>query len=71
MSTFDDSPLKAARIAYEEALLADLLAYAAPDESLRTRAAIADLWAHFRDIRDDGTIAARMVRKAIDLGWRP
>ena len=71
MSTSDDSPLKATRIAYEEALLADLLAYAAPDESLRTRLAIADLWAHLRDIRDDGRMAARMVRTIIDLGRRP
>ncbi|HPV80515.1 MAG TPA: hypothetical protein PLK64_12000 [Dermatophilaceae bacterium] len=30
-----------------------------------------DLWAHLRNIRDDGTVAWVLVHKILDLGWRP
>lgn len=30
-----------------------------------------DLWAHMREISDDGEQALRRVMAVIDLGWRP
>lgn len=30
-----------------------------------------DLWAHLRNIGDDGTLALERALTVIDLGWRP
>ena len=55
------------------AYLADLRARV---EQHATRAGIPavaarDLWAHMREISDDGEQALRRVTAVIDLGWRP
>lgn len=63
--------LAEARCTYRRALLADLTAYAAELHQPPTRAQVADLWAHAQTLTEDGSIAARWVRKALDLGWRP
>lgn len=30
-----------------------------------------DLWAHLRDLSDDGCAAMLRAKKVIDIGWRP
>lgn len=64
--------LVAARAEYHKAVLDDLREHAAlvyPNPPAPV--AVTDLWAHLRHIRDDGTEAARMVKRILDLGWRP
>ena len=69
--------LAAAQDALSAALLADLHAHAA---TLReqgcppvTDHAVTDLWAHVRRhlTPELDPVAARLVKRALDLGWRP
>lgn len=71
------TPLAAAQEALSAALLADLHAHAAtlreqgcPDVTDRH---VTDLWAHVRrhQTPELDPIAARLVKRALDLGWRP
>ena len=62
--------LAEARCAYRTALLDDLIAYAATLPQPPTAAQVGHLWAHAQTLTEDGTTAARWVRKALDLGWR-
>lgn len=71
------SPVATAQEAFTAALLADLHAHAAhlraqgcPDV---TDHAVADLWAHVRRhaTPELDPLAARLVKRALDLGWRP
>lgn len=70
-SDHQDQDLVAARCEYLELLRADLALYAAGLDQPPTRAEVLDLWAHARQVNDDGTAAARWVRQVLDLGWRP
>ena len=60
-----------ARCAYEDALVAQLVAYGDTQPLKPTPTEVRDLYAHLRRVRDDGTESARLVRKVLDLGWRP
>lgn len=71
------TPVAAAQEALTAALLADLHAHAA---HLRgqgcppvTDHAVSDLWAHVRrhSLPELDPVAARLVKRALDLGWRP
>lgn len=53
---------------FEDTIKADLVTYAAARGI--DAVAATDLWAHLREIRDDGSNAYRLARKVIDLGWR-
>lgn len=71
------TPVAAAQEALTAALLADLHAHAAhlrgqgcPDV---TDHAVSDLWAHVRRYATPelDPLAARLVKRVLDLGWRP
>lgn len=70
-SDHQDQPLVEARCEYLELLRADLTLYAAGLDQPPTNAELLDLWAHARQINDDGAAAARWARRVLDLGWRP
>ena len=63
--------LAEARCNYRRVLLDDLTAYAATLPQPPTAAQVGNLWAHAQTLTEDGTTAARWVRKALDLSWRP
>ena len=63
--------LRSARAAYERQLCAELREHAARSVNPPTGPQTLDLWAHLRNLRDDGTGAWVLVHKIIDLGWRP
>lgn len=63
--------LRTARAAYERQLAAELKEHAARSVQPPTGAQVLDLWAHLRNIRDDGTVAWVLAHKILDLGWRP
>jgi hypothetical protein len=60
-----------ARCSYERLILADLHAKAAAMDSPPSPAQVTDLWAHAREINDEGARAARWVYAVLALGWRP
>jgi hypothetical protein len=57
------------RCAYQAGLRQQVVDHAARYDISSVRAL--DLWAHLRDIGDDGTQAMLRVVKVLDLGWRP
>lgn len=63
--------LRTARAAYERQLCVELKDHAARSAQPPTAPQVLDLWAHLRNLRDDGTGAWVLVHKIIDLGWRP
>lgn len=63
--------LRTARATYERQLCAELRQHAARSTQPPSDSQVLDLWAHLRNIRDDGTGAWVLVHKIIDLGWRP
>lgn len=63
--------LRTARAAYERQLAAELKEHAARSVQPPTGAQVLDLWAHLRNIRDDGTAAWVLIHKILDIGWRP
>jgi erythromycin esterase-like protein len=67
----DTEAVNDARRTYERIVRDNLTTYAARLPQPPSPAAVTDLWAHARHIRDDGTEAARVVRQVLDLGWRP
>ena len=69
MKLTDD--LRTARAAYERQLCAELKDHAARVVQPPSAPQVLDLWAHLRNLRDDGTGAWVLVHKIIDLGWRP
>ena len=69
MKLTDD--LRTARATYERALCAELRDHAARATQPPSGPQVLDLWAHLRNLRDDGTGAWVLVHKIIDLGWRP
>lgn len=69
MKLTDD--LRTARATYERQLCAELREHAARSVQPPTGPQVLDLWAHLRNIRDDGTGAWVLVHKILDLGWRP
>lgn len=69
MKLTDD--LRTARAAYERQLCAELRQHAAHSTQPPSDSQVLDLWAHLRNMRDDGTGAWVMVHKILDLGWRP
>ena len=69
MKLTDD--LRTARATYERQLCVELRQHAARSTQPPSDSQVLDLWAHLRNMRDDGTGAWVMVHKIIDLGWRP
>ena len=69
MKLTDD--LRTARATYERHLCAELRQHAAHSTQPPTGPQVLDLWAHLRNMRDDGTHAWVLVHKILDLGWRP
>ena len=63
--------LRTARAAYERQLAAELKEHAAHSVQPPTGAQVLDLWAHLRNIRDDGAVAWVLAHKILDIGWRP
>ena len=64
MKLTDD--LRTARATYERQLCAELRQHAARSTQPPSDSQVLDLWAHLRNIRDDGTHAWVMVHKIID-----
>lgn len=63
--------LRSARAEYERKLCAELKDHAARSPHPPSAPQVLDLWAHLRNMRDDGTGAWVLVHKILDLGWRP
>ena len=63
--------LRSARAEYERRLCSELREHAARSTQPPTGPQVLDLWAHLRNMRDDGTGAWVLVHKIIDSGWRP
>jgi hypothetical protein len=64
-----DNVVARALCEFEGAIAAELVAHA--DRYGIDAVAARDLWAHLRDINDDGANAYRLARKVMALGWRP
>ena len=63
--------LRTARATYERQLCAELREYAARSVHPPTGPQVLDMWAHLRNLRDDGTGAWVLAHKILDMGWRP
>ena len=63
--------LRTFRAAYERKLCVELKEHASRSPQPPSGAQVLDLWAHLRNMRDDGTGAWVLVHKILDLGWRP
>ncbi|MDF1603374.1 hypothetical protein [Nocardioides sp. YIM 152315] len=63
--------LAEAQCNFEAAIRDHLIEYARALDQPPPAPQITDLWAHARQMHDDGATAARWVRQVLDLGWRP
>lgn len=70
-STEHTTEREEARCTYERLILAGLQAEAAKLDRPPSPAQVTDLWAHAREINDEGARAARWVYAVLHLGWRP